>query len=336
MDAAKEWQLATEIMSQGIAECSDLYEDSPNIAYEMIREAASVFSEQLSNRPVMLGQVLGEYLHRAVMKDKGDAVTLLAELGANPDWREFDKASNASIRKTPLQWVASNGDDEEWMINILVAAGAQLDSGTKVKMDESPLILAVREGKSTKIATLLEHGANPNARAEQNHETALHILTNTKVATTKVASQVQMIKELLDAGADPLAKDGNGFTPLFRAIEHGSIASVNALLETGKYNKQFLDVGLIVVAQRGHLSEAVEIVDTLVKHGANIRCSYEGRTPLEYAQNSMNTPGKEALVRHITSLTMASNIDSAMTTTGEPNSGKQKSSKPKSSGTPSL
>ena len=336
IDAAKEWQLATEIMSQGIAECSDLYEDSPPLALEMIREAASVFSDHLSNRPVMLGQVLGEYLHRAVMKDKGDAVTLLAQLGANPDWREFDKASNVSIKRTPLQWLAANGDDEEWMINILVSAGAQLDSGTKVKMDESPLLLAVKAGKATKASTLLDLGANPNAKTSDKQETALHLLTNTEVAKTKTNIQVRMIKDLLEAGADPLIPDANGFTPLFRAIEHGEIASIQALLDSGKYSKQFLDVGLIVIAQRGHLAEGVEIVNELIKRGADIRCKYEGLTPLEFAQRSMNTPFKEAMVRHITSLTMAGNIMDAMPTDGEPDSGKRTSSKPKSSDSPSL
>ena len=78
---------------------------------------------------------------------------------------------------------------------------------------------------------LLEHGANPNAQRFDNGETPLHTAINSGAIMT--GGPTEMIKLLLDHGADSAGTDFVGATPLHCAAACGNIAAIHTLLDSG-------------------------------------------------------------------------------------------------------
>ncbi|MEU6984421.1 HEAT repeat domain-containing protein [Streptomyces sp. NPDC046324] len=87
--------------------------------------------------------------------------------------------------------------------------------------DEERLVAAVRAGDADAVRTLLEAGAEPNARTEDG----LPVLC---VAVT--AHDAVTARALVEGGADPALELPDGTTPLHRAIDGGSPAVFDAVL----------------------------------------------------------------------------------------------------------
>lgn len=85
-----------------------------------------------------------------------------------------------------------------------------------------PLEIAVDLGATAGITTLLESGADPNARNAATGGTALHR-----------AREAEVARQLLDAGANPDAPDGLGRTPLMLRVRDGDRKTVRLLLQRG-------------------------------------------------------------------------------------------------------
>src|SRR5262249_30829295 len=88
-----------------------------------------------------------------------------------------------------------------------------------------PLVVAAREGRADRIATLAKQGADPNEQAGVNGWTPLmHAIHK---------NQKGSVIALLDAGADVNARGRGGETPLMMAAGYGYTDIVNALLDRG-------------------------------------------------------------------------------------------------------
>ena len=121
----------------------------------------------------------------------------------------------------PLHLAAAYG----WLpvLEALLAAGAGVDSvtpavpagvwrlaapkGVAAFQDETPLMVAAREGKSEAAAALLRHGAS-HARRDSRGATALHA-----AARPWWREDAALAAALLAAGADRHARDHAGYTP---------------------------------------------------------------------------------------------------------------------------
>lgn len=90
--------------------------------------------------------------------------------------------------------------------------GLSSPDGEQADHDVTPLMVAAREGNADTAKLLLNRGSNVNARSA-NKRTALHI-----AADAWWREDAQVIEVLLNAGADPKAKDELGRTPLDLAI----------------------------------------------------------------------------------------------------------------------
>ena len=139
------------------------------------------------------------------------------------------------------------------------------------------------------IGLLLDHGADPNARMLSSTETRTiftHQWLREEGATpfwrASQSSDTELMRRLLDAGADPLIATHNGTTALMVASGIGwvegvthewsreqNVQTVNTLLELGaNVNARDLDgrTALMGAAHKGRS----EIVQMLVDHGADM------------------------------------------------------------------
>ena len=146
-------------------------------------------------------------LHEAAMcyYRRTNNVRRLLEHGADPG------VIDLYTGQTPLHLAAWVGDIET--VRVLLEYGADPNAETtRPSRAKTALIEAARNASDPLlIKLLLEHGADPNARDHWRHaqETALHPMA--------VHQKVEMLKILLDFGADINIKDSDGRTAIQKA-----------------------------------------------------------------------------------------------------------------------
>ena len=156
-----------------------------------------------------------------------EAVRALIEGGANLDARNLNG-------KSALDYAVTAGNSET--IIMLLEAGAAFD--TQNIKGFSPLMDAAYGGHSEAVRLLLEKGANPDlgvyasdpASGEgRGGETALMLA----VDKDKPEERLQIVKLLIDAGAQMNLQDNTGRTALMHAKLFGHESHANALLDAG-------------------------------------------------------------------------------------------------------
>ena len=185
-------------------------------------------------------------LHTAIYYGKNDIAKALIEAGANVNTRRED------TRESPLLSVASDGDKE--IADLLIKNGAELEAiGLSLN---TPLLKAFNRGSglndefSASIPLqLIKAGANVNAQnAKGNTALLLAVQRGAK-------NKLKLIKELLQAGADPNVENSDRDTILHRLSNYHSPDGIS--------------------------STTLEIVDLLIKSGANVDAvNKSGLTPL--------------------------------------------------------
>eukprot|EP00899_Mesostigma_viride_P000980 jgi/Mesvir1/10883/Mv01592-RA.1 len=89
-------------------------------------------------------------------------------------------------------------------------------------MPTPAIISAVESGEVVKLTSLLSGGANVNERDPSDGATALHRAAR--------IGQEEVVKLLVEAGGDPVARDCRAKTPLHEAAAHGHLACCRLLL----------------------------------------------------------------------------------------------------------
>jgi cytohesin len=145
----------------------------------------------------------------------------------------------------------------------------------RTKNWDDELLKAAENGNLIKVQTALENGANPNAKNNNNGSTPLHIAA--------YKGHVEIVKILLDRGADLNAKDNTGHAPLHWAAIEGHVDVVRVLLDRGANPNAKNNTGhtpLHNAAYFGH----VEIVKILLDRGADLNAKDNtGHAPLHWA-----------------------------------------------------
>jgi ankyrin repeat protein len=109
---------------------------------------------------------------------------------------------------TPLHYAAFA--DNAAAAAVLIEAGAEVDARAKNKFDNTPLQVSLLTSSRGAAKLLLSHGAQVNATQAEGI-TALHEAAS--------SGDVEIVRMLLAAGADPLAKSKFG-TPLDLAVKN--------------------------------------------------------------------------------------------------------------------
>ena len=235
----------------------------------------------------------------AAANGKHDVVKVLIDHRAN-----VNTTDNAD--RTPLIYAAEKGD-----LNIVQAllSVPQIDIDAKASDGVTALSAAASNGKDDVVTALINKGANVNAinkssctplmcAAEKGHLTTIRALLSAP-QTDIHAKQINLqnalmvasyngkhdvVKTLIDHGADVNTPYNEGWTLLTHAAAAGHLTTVQALLNaapTGIHVKKFnLTMALVCAATFGKH----DVVRLLIEHGANANApQIDGWILLTYA-----------------------------------------------------
>ena len=174
-------------------------------------------------------------------------------------------------RMRALWLCAAASKGQEIVVERLLTNGAKPDGKSFQRI---PLHCAARYGHVTIVKSMLEKGANIEAKNLSNH-TALHLATENR--------HIAVAELLLKRGANIEVKDFLKQTVLHLAAENGHIAVVELLLEKGANIevKDFLKQTVLhTAAENGHIA----VVEILLEKGADPGAANgAGCTPLSMA-----------------------------------------------------
>lgn len=198
-----------------------------------------------------------------------------------------DSDVNPKDMQEALRVSAQNGNDE--MVKLLIEKGVELDA--QGSWGRTALSLASRNGHLSTMKLLIENNAQiePDLRGKT---------PQLALVEASMSGHEAIVKFLLEIGAEPNARDCDGYTAISGASSRGHLAIVKLLIESGpeidldaKGNK--LKSALVEASRMGH----VEVVRFLLERGANIEAQGDdGMTPLIAASRNGNEKLAQLLI----------------------------------------
>ena len=209
------------------------------------------------------------------------AALLLAK-GAHVDAQDRDG-------RTPLLAMATNSQFKSMeTVSLLAAQGANLEA--KDQIGRTPLLWAATHWNYDFARTLLEKGARITA-VNHRGRTVLHLTVDSsngrKTSGQKVVPPMpreQMLRLLLQNGADANAASDGGWTPLHNAAQKGLTAIVEILLKAGADINATLENGMTALhwAAFNNSQEVAKVIWSCPEADLNIRDNF-GRAAWLYA-----------------------------------------------------
>lgn len=214
--------------------------------------------------------------------------TLLHHFAADKEMVKFLLSKGADVTakdyfgRTPLHTAALNGSVEG--ARALMAGGS--DVNARDALQETPLFGAAAKGHREVAQLLIDHKADLKPTDNFWGQTVLHKAVQEK--------QAEIVKLLVTIGADVNAKDKDGRTPLFLAVERKDAVSDKALREHGATLTP--EDQIYLAGSAGGVKEVEALVQ---KNPALARCrSIAGGTPLHGAAVAGHADVAEFLLRH--------------------------------------
>jgi len=185
---------------------------------------ATIVSGQFPEGPDILRKVqvaCGQLGLLLAQSGTGDitAVRRLLGQGINPNHHI------AYATRVPLVEAAAEGHTA--CVNALIAAGCNVNVIVGKSKPTSALVMASARGHLPTVDTLLKHGAVVDYVSDPRHTAC------TALSWAVLYKRVEVVKRLLQAGADPNYQAQHGDTPLHLAVERGSVELIVILLKHG-------------------------------------------------------------------------------------------------------
>ena len=122
---------------------------------------------------------------------------------------------------------------------------------------ETHLILAAREGNLQKVIDLVANGALIDQSNDDEKHTPMH--------DAAANGHLDVIRYLVEAGADMEREDYFGSTPLLRAAQQGHTNVVSYLLDMHAKESSYGETAMLQASSNGHLA----VVQLLVERGSD-------------------------------------------------------------------
>ncbi|KAJ6259128.1 LOW QUALITY PROTEIN: Tankyrase-1 [Drechslerella dactyloides] len=165
-------------------------------------------------------------LHFAAMRDTTQLLELIIRRKEAKELMLIHAIDSEA--KTPLHYAAAQGNMDN--VRTLLVYGAEVN--VYAELGRTPLYYAAMKSHPQIVALLLENGAN--AHGMRCLESPLHGVCSEKKEhwdEDRYSRAVQIVDLLMEAGADPAAKDADGVTPLAVAAVNDHAPLVKALLK---------------------------------------------------------------------------------------------------------
>jgi ankyrin repeat protein len=185
----------------------------------------------------------------------------------------------AGYKMTTDDWFRASSGNDAAALKKFIAGGFKAD--TRNSVGDSALHAAAAAGAQSSADFLLNRGLSVDLRGASDRTPLMAAVT---------ADQTAMVRWLLRQGADPRAKDKDGFMPIMLAVRDGSAGSV---AELAPYNREDLDSALLLAALVGR----ADVIDSLTNYGASVYARMEdGRTPLMIAAENGHSEAVKLLI----------------------------------------
>lgn len=210
-------------------------------------------------------------MHDRFRKILRGGVAIAIVLAALPTCRKPGEAVKADLGEagyqfTAADWFRASRANDVAALKKFLAGGFAID--TRDDTGDCALHAAVGGGAQSAAELLLNRGLSVDLRGAAER---------TPLMTAVLGSQTAMVRWLLRQGADPRAKDQDGFSALMLAVREGQPGAVEVL---APYHRENLDAAILLSALVGQ----TDVLDTLTNYGASVYARMDdGRTPLMIA-----------------------------------------------------
>lgn len=213
--------------------------------------------------------------------ESGDPEIIRALIDAGADFMSADDSGNTPVLAAIL--ASSGSENILTIIEILGAHGANLNQGNEYY---TPLSYAVETADTQLVEALLAAGADPSLPYPDGRLPAVASLWN-----------LDILRQLLQAGADPNAVDNYGDPLLFLALRDRSLEAMEALLSAGADANQRDSAGrsALQYARDMYMEEEIAL---LLSHGAIDDSAVESSAPPEAAVAPAGEVSVPALPRY--------------------------------------
>ena len=236
--------------------------------------AAGQGRRDLAQKLLEAGAQIGDALHAAVRGGHGEVVTDLLGGGA-----PIDAKSGGGSGQTPLHVAAEQGKPK--IVQLLMLKGADKDAMDSIK--GTPLYSSVWAGHVTSVLALLAGGADVHIRCGMLKHPVLHRAAR--------EGQVDILKAVIEHGADVNAVDAHQRTALHCATVNNHAVSIDVLVEAGASvdGRDIFSCTPLVMAA---CTLTLDALAALLKHAALVNNrTPDLRTALHYAATNAGRQG---------------------------------------------